>query len=116
MNPRKDAGKARPCGSASPATFLAYGEWRSADRGGFTQVFAFHGHSAASVTNEFHGRQFAFTHMGVVDFRGAAKRTVLFIATRTAEMTGFFGHRATIFTGMDHDMPPLVVAVYPSES
>ena len=83
----------------------------SANRCGFAKMLAFHGHTAASVADEFHGRQFAFAHMGVIDLRSAAERAILFIAAGTAKMTGLLGHRTAGFTGISHIRSPLWGAV-----
>ena len=100
-----------PKGTAFSLAVAVYSRRGSANRSGFAEMLAFHGYPAASVADELHGRQFAFTHMGVIDFRRAAERAILFVAAGTAEMPGFLGHRTAGFTGIRHIRSPLWGAV-----
>ncbi len=110
-NQMNNTRKAVPRGTALSSSRERFGGKISADGRGFAQVLAFHGHPAAPVAYEFHGRQLAFAHMGVVDFGRAAERAVLLVAAGTAEMPGFLGHRTAGFTGISHIRSPLWGAV-----
>jgi hypothetical protein len=79
----------------------------SADGRRLAEVFAFHGHPAAAVAYELHGRQFAFADMGVIHIGGAAEGTILFVTAGAAQVAGFLGHGPTVFAGVSHYLSPL---------
>jgi hypothetical protein len=68
----------------------------------------FHGHTSASFTDIFHGRQFIFTHMSGIHGRGSAKAAFLLVSTGIAEMTGLFRYGAASFACIGHDNSPSI--------
>lgn len=78
----------------------------SANRSRLAKMLAFHRNPPAAVADVFHGGQLAATHMGLVDLRCTAKRAFTVIAAGVAEVAGFFGNGAALFTGISHWGPP----------
>jgi hypothetical protein len=60
-------------------------------------MLAFHGDAAASITDVFHGHQFGFAHMGLVDFRFAAERAFLPIPAGIAKVPRILCHGTATF-------------------
>ena len=106
--PGSDLGMARlPGRRCSPFRWVAvYRSGMSTDGRRLAKMFAFHGKTAATVTDILHSRQLALAHMGMADFRRSTEGAILAIATGIAEVSGVFGHRPTLFTGIGHRAPP----------
>jgi hypothetical protein len=83
------------------------------DRLGLAEVIFLHGHTTASVTNIFHGRQLVFADMLGVRMRCPAEAALGFVVTGVAKMAGCIGYCAAIFTCICHLMLLSCVIEYP---
>jgi hypothetical protein len=71
----------------------------------------FHGHPAAAAANKFHGCQFIFAYMGLINTRGTTEAAIFFITAGIAQMPRFIGNRAAAFTCVSHIDSPLIQKV-----
>jgi hypothetical protein len=72
------------------------------DRRGLAEVIFLHGHTTASLTNIFHGRQLVFADMFGVRLHCPAEAALGFVVTGVAKMAGCIGYCAAIFTCVRH--------------
>ena len=78
----------------------------STDGRRLAKMLAFHGNAATAIADVLHGGQLALAHVSMVDFRCSTEGAILVIAAGIAEVSGVFGHRTTLFTGIGHRAPP----------
>jgi hypothetical protein len=65
----------------------------------------FHCYPAAAIADEFHGCQFVFADVFLIDAGRATKTAILFVTTRVAKVSRLVGHSTTAFTRIGHIYP-----------
>jgi hypothetical protein len=68
-----------------------------------------HGYPPAAVADIFHGRQFVFADMGMVNTGSATEAAFFLIAAGIAQMPRLIGHGTTIFACIGHRNPPFLI-------